>query len=132
MDQCPGAPYLLVGTNAHLREDATTLKSLKLKNREPVSIQEVASFPRAATTVLTIFNIQGHEVAKRVRALKYLECSTHPLHIGDIGPLFRDEAFRLLVSPSTKENKELSKQRRMLEKVKSDISAARYVVCSAT
>jgi len=104
---CPGVPYFLVGTNSYLRDDVTTLKALKLKNLEPIPVQ------------------QGNEIAKKVKALKYLECSSHLLHQGSVVSLFKDEAFRALVSPSTKENKELTRQKRLLEKIKAEAVACR-------
>jgi len=64
---------------------------------------------------------QGNDIAKRVRAQKYVECSTHPLQgVGTVATLFREEVFRVLVSPSTKENKELAKQKRLLEKIRAE------------
>eukprot|EP01087_Luapelamoeba_hula_P012480 TRINITY_DN3484_c0_g1_i2.p1 TRINITY_DN3484_c0_g1~~TRINITY_DN3484_c0_g1_i2.p1 ORF type:complete len:2043 (+),score=287.04 TRINITY_DN3484_c0_g1_i2:206-6334(+) len=100
-------PYFLVGTNSHLREDPTTLRSLKLGGSEPVPAQ------------------QGNDLAKKWKALKYFECSTSPPHQEKIVSLFKDEVFRLLASPSTKEMKELSRQRKAMDKIKGDVSAAK-------
>ena len=54
---CPETPYLLVGTKIDLREDAPTLRELKAKKEQPISSKE------------------GTSMAKKVKAVKYVECS---------------------------------------------------------
>ena len=53
----PNIPIILVGTKLDLREDASTLDSLRQKRMEPVSYE------------------QALVCAKEIRAYKYLECS---------------------------------------------------------
>ena len=55
---CPGTPFLLVGTQIDLREDRATIDRLASKNQAPIS------------------SGVGLETAKKVGAVKYLECSS--------------------------------------------------------
>ncbi|XP_036420444.1 rho-related GTP-binding protein RhoG-like [Colossoma macropomum] len=54
---CREVPFLLVGTKKDLRGDREILKKLKEKNLTPVTKQ------------------QGKDLAKEIKAVKYLECS---------------------------------------------------------
>jgi GTPase SAR1 family protein len=54
---CPETPRLLVGLKTDLREDAGALAELKAANKDPISAAK------------------GAEFAKKVGAVKYLECS---------------------------------------------------------
>ncbi|KAK2128649.1 P-loop containing nucleoside triphosphate hydrolase protein [Fusarium oxysporum II5] len=53
----PNIPIILVGTKLDLREDASTLESLRQKRMEPVSYEQALT------------------CAKEIKAYKYLECS---------------------------------------------------------
>lgn len=54
---CARTPFLIVGTQIDLREDATTLEKLAKNKQKPIS------------------NEQGERLAKELRAVKYVECS---------------------------------------------------------
>ena len=54
---CPDVPVILVATKVDLREDKSTIDSLAKRNLEPVQ------------------DIRGVELAKKIGAIKYLECS---------------------------------------------------------
>mmetsp|Transcript_22509 Transcript_22509/g.25082 ORF Transcript_22509/g.25082 Transcript_22509/m.25082 type:complete len:194 (-) Transcript_22509:94-675(-) len=53
----PDVPYLLVGTKLDLRNDPSTLEKLKVSGSSPITTQK------------------GEDLAKRIKAVKYLECS---------------------------------------------------------
>merc|ERR1712137_1436949 len=55
---CPDVPQLLVGTKLDLRSDSNTLEKLKGLGQSPISLEK------------------GQELAKKIKAIKYLECST--------------------------------------------------------
>ncbi len=57
MHFCPDVPYLLVGTKLDLRDDSQTLEKLRASGQTAVSTQ------------------RGEELAKKIKAVKYLECS---------------------------------------------------------
>ncbi|XP_016526034.1 cell division control protein 42 homolog isoform X2 [Poecilia formosa] len=54
---CPGTPFLLVGTQTHLRGDSHTVQELVKTKHCPVSPQD------------------GEKLARALRAVKYVECS---------------------------------------------------------
>ncbi|XP_039461003.1 cdc42 homolog isoform X2 [Oreochromis aureus] len=60
---CPGTPFLLVGTQVHLRDDSNTLEKLAERKQHAVTFTS------------------GEEVARELKAVKYVECSaeTEPL-----------------------------------------------------
>ena len=55
---CPHTPIILVGTKSDLREDTTTVERLKERGLSPVTTE------------------QGQACAKKINAVKYLECSS--------------------------------------------------------
>jgi len=58
MHFCPDTPLVLVGTKVDLRKDeAFVEKNLRANNLQPIS------------------NAQGQELAKKIKAFKYIECS---------------------------------------------------------
>ena len=57
MHFCPDVPYILVGTKLDLREDPATLEKLRASGQTPVT------------------TAKGEELAKKIKAVKYLECS---------------------------------------------------------
>jgi len=75
---CPNTPIILVGTKIDLREDKQTLATLKEKN------------------IKIIDTAQGHQMAKEVNAVKYLECSA--LTQKGLKNVF-DEAIRVVLTP---------------------------------
>ncbi|XP_005933832.1 cdc42 homolog [Haplochromis burtoni] len=54
---CPGTPFLLVGTKVDLRDDRYTLEMLGKENEQVVTFKD------------------GEEVARHLKAVKYVECS---------------------------------------------------------
>ncbi|CAF0832257.1 unnamed protein product [Adineta ricciae] len=54
---CPKVPYILVGTQIDLRDDAATIAKLQKSNEKPIS-------PK-----------QGQKLAQTIKAAQYLECS---------------------------------------------------------
>ena len=75
---CPNVPIILVGTKIDLREDKETINRLAEKRLAPVSHQ------------------QGMQLAKEIKAIKYLECSA--LTQTGLKAVF-DEAIRSVLSP---------------------------------
>lgn len=80
---CPGTSCILVGLNAHLRTDPATLKHLKTKGITPITAP------------------QATELAKRVKAIKYIEYAQHE---SGAAPFFED-AIRSIVFPTTRQQK---------------------------
>jgi Ras-related C3 botulinum toxin substrate 1 len=74
----PNIPIILVGTKLDLREDASTLESLRQKRMEPVSYEQALT------------------CAKEIKAYKYLECSA--LTQRNLKSVF-DEAIRAVLNP---------------------------------
>lgn len=54
---CQKTPFLLVGTQIDLREDAATIEKLAKNKQKPVTYE------------------QGEKLAKELKAVKYVECS---------------------------------------------------------
>ncbi|CAH2312461.1 ras-related C3 botulinum toxin substrate 2 [Pelobates cultripes] len=54
---CPHTPIILVGTKLDLRDDKKTIEKLKKENKSPISFR------------------QGLTLAKKIEAVKYVECS---------------------------------------------------------
>jgi len=57
MHFCPEVPQILVGTKLDARSDAALLEKLKSQGQKPVT------------------NEQGQELARKIKAVKYMECS---------------------------------------------------------
>eukprot|EP01121_Diplochlamys_sp_Union-15-3_P009695 TRINITY_DN264_c0_g2_i2.p1 TRINITY_DN264_c0_g2~~TRINITY_DN264_c0_g2_i2.p1 ORF type:complete len:204 (+),score=39.47 TRINITY_DN264_c0_g2_i2:32-613(+) len=57
MHFCPDEPIILVGTKIDLRNDQNTIDKLKAANQMPIN------------------QAKGEELAKKIKAIKYLECS---------------------------------------------------------
>ena len=54
---CPNTPFLLVGTQIDLRNDAGTIDKLAKNKQRPLTME------------------QGEKLAKELKAVKYVECS---------------------------------------------------------
>jgi hypothetical protein len=93
---------VLVGLNAHLRNDPATTKHLKSQG------------------VAFISAPQATELAKRTKAIKYVE---HAQAEAGPGALFED-VVRAVVFPTTRLHKEMAKRERMLEKVRTEVAIA--------
>ena len=86
---CPNVPIILVGTKIDLREDKETINRLAEKKLAPVSHQ------------------QGMQLAKEIKAIKYLECSA--LTQTGLKAVF-DEAIRAVLQPAGKGGKKGEKK----------------------
>jgi len=81
---CPNTPILLVGTKLDLRDDSETLDFLQKKNLTPVVYAN------------------GLQMAKEIRAAKYLECSA--LTQKGLKTVF-DESIRAVLTPAAVQKK---------------------------
>ncbi len=54
---CPKTPFLLVGTQVDLRDDASTIEKLAKARQKPITCEN------------------GEKLARELRAVKYVECS---------------------------------------------------------
>mmetsp|Transcript_18455 Transcript_18455/g.46936 ORF Transcript_18455/g.46936 Transcript_18455/m.46936 type:complete len:192 (-) Transcript_18455:152-727(-) len=54
---CPDVPQILVGTKTDLRHDDATLEKLRSQGQQPIALD------------------QANDLAKKIKAVKYLECS---------------------------------------------------------
>ena len=76
---CPNTPIILLGTKIDLRNDEDTIAKLKEKNLSPIS------------------QIGGMQMAQRIHATKYLECSA--LTQEGLRHVF-EESVRIVLNPS--------------------------------
>jgi len=81
---CPTTPMMLVGTKLDMREDKETLNRLAEKKLSPISTE------------------QGTQMAKEIRAVKYMECSA--LTQKGLKDVF-DEAIRAVITPKEQPKK---------------------------
>ncbi|MGH0118603.1 UNVERIFIED_CONTAM: hypothetical protein FKN15_050112 [Acipenser sinensis] len=82
---CPSAPIILVGTKLDLRDDKETVEKLKEKEQYPIT------------------NEQGLALAKKIGAVKYVECSAlKPMGVETVF----DEAVRAVLRLHPTEVKE--------------------------
>lgn len=82
---CPGTPYLLVGTKVDLRDDRYTLEMLAKKNKQVVTFKD------------------GEELARHLKAVKYMECSALT-QIG-VQDVFEEAVLAALGNSSSKPKK---------------------------
>jgi len=81
---CPTTPMLLVGTKLDMREDKETLNRLAEKKLAPITTE------------------QGMQMAKEIKAVKYMECSA--LTQKGLKDVF-DEAIRAVITPKVEQKK---------------------------
>ncbi|EDO35019.1 predicted protein [Nematostella vectensis] len=81
---CPGTPIILVGTKTDLREDKEMIEKLKEKKLNPLSTSH------------------GLQMAKEIKAAKYLECSA--LTQKGLKTVF-DDAIRAVLEPKKPQKK---------------------------
>jgi len=86
---CPGVPITLVGTKHDLRNDPDTLNRLQEKKLSIVTTE------------------QGHQMAKEIKAVKYIECSS--LTSVGLKAVF-DEAIRSVIHSSSKKKNSKEKE----------------------
>uniref|UniRef100_UPI0037E7EDDA rho-related GTP-binding protein RhoG-like n=1 Tax=Semicossyphus pulcher TaxID=241346 RepID=UPI0037E7EDDA len=77
---CPNVPILLVGTKSDLRDDQEVLENLREQNQ------------------ITVTQQQGTELAKQIKAVKYVECAS--INQDGLDKVF-DEAVRAFLSYTT-------------------------------
>ncbi|XP_039878975.1 cell division control protein 42 homolog [Simochromis diagramma] len=82
---CPGTPFLLVGTQVHLRDDSDTLEELAQRNQHAVTFTS------------------GEEVARKLKAVKYVECSAETQE--GLKNVFDEAILAALEPPDTKSKK---------------------------
>jgi hypothetical protein len=75
---CPGVPFVLVGNKIDLRDDRETIQRLSDRGLRPISTE------------------QGEELARRIGAVRYVECSA--LTQQGLKNVF-DEGVRAALSP---------------------------------
>mmetsp|Transcript_29650 Transcript_29650/g.41729 ORF Transcript_29650/g.41729 Transcript_29650/m.41729 type:complete len:194 (+) Transcript_29650:52-633(+) len=78
---CPDVPFILVGTKADVRSDPNEVEKLKAQGQSPISTE------------------QGNELAKKLKAIKYMECSAKTQE--GLKDVF-DEAVRAVLRPAKK------------------------------
>ncbi|EDR10433.1 uncharacterized protein LACBIDRAFT_148214, partial [Laccaria bicolor S238N-H82] len=67
---CQGLPIILVGLKKDLRRDPKTIDKLRRTNQRPATVEEVeVLWP-------TTISYQGQEVARKIGARHYVECSS--------------------------------------------------------
>ncbi|XP_039461004.1 cell division control protein 42 homolog isoform X3 [Oreochromis aureus] len=82
---CPGTPFLLVGTQVHLRDDSNTLEKLAERKQHAVTFTS------------------GEEVARELKAVKYVECSAETEE--GLKNVFDEAILAALEPPDTKSKK---------------------------
>jgi len=85
---CPNVPMILVGTKLDMREDKETLDRLAEKKLSPISTE------------------QGNQMARDIKAIKFMECSA--LTQKGLKDVF-DEAIRAVIAPKTNTAKKTKK-----------------------
>jgi len=83
MHFCPEVPLVLVGTKVDLRKDDSVVEKMKATGQQPITTS------------------QGQELAKKIKAFKYIECSARTQE--NLKTVF-DEAIKaaLFVRPKKK------------------------------
>jgi len=82
MHFCPDTPLILVGTKIDLRKDEECLKTLNAAGQQPINTE------------------QGQELAKQIKAFRYIECSARTLE--NLKTVF-DEAIKAVIFTPEKE-----------------------------
>eukprot|EP01119_Soliformovum_irregulare_P006752 TRINITY_DN19181_c0_g1_i1.p1 TRINITY_DN19181_c0_g1~~TRINITY_DN19181_c0_g1_i1.p1 ORF type:complete len:192 (-),score=37.19 TRINITY_DN19181_c0_g1_i1:93-668(-) len=81
MHFCPDVPFILVGTKCDIRADPAELEKLRAQGQSPITTE------------------QGNELAKKLKAIKYMECSAKlQTNLKDVF----DEAVRAVLRPTKK------------------------------
>ncbi|XP_019206420.1 cell division control protein 42 homolog isoform X4 [Oreochromis niloticus] len=82
---CPATPFLLVGTQVHLRDDSDTLKKLAQSKQQAVTFTS------------------GEKLARELKAVKYVECSAETEE--GLKNVFDEAILAALEPPDTKPKK---------------------------
>eukprot|EP01116_Phalansterium_solitarium_P018002 TRINITY_DN45_c0_g1_i1.p1 TRINITY_DN45_c0_g1~~TRINITY_DN45_c0_g1_i1.p1 ORF type:complete len:192 (-),score=39.75 TRINITY_DN45_c0_g1_i1:472-1047(-) len=81
MHFCPDVPFILVGTKADTRTDPIECEKLRQQGQTPIQTES------------------GHDLAKRLKAIRYMECSAKTQE--NLKDVF-DEAVRAVLRPQKK------------------------------
>jgi len=81
MHFCPDVPFILVGTKCDVRGDPTEIEKLRAQGQSPITAE------------------QGNDLARKLKAIKYMECSAKTQE--NLKQVF-DEAVRAVLVPSKK------------------------------
>jgi len=81
MHFCPDVPFILVGTKLDMRNERAEVEKLRSQGQNPISTE------------------QGNELAKKLKAIKYMECSAKTQE--NLKDVF-DEAVRAVLRPAKK------------------------------
>jgi len=81
MHFCPDVPFILVGTKCDIRNDPVEVEKLKAQGQSPITTE------------------QGIELAKKLKAIKFMECSAKTQE--NLKDVF-DEAVRAVLRPPKK------------------------------
>jgi len=81
MHFCPEVPFILVGTKCDMRSNEGEIEKLRSQGQQPVT------------------NIQGNDLANKLKAIKYMECSAKTQE--NLKDVF-DEAVRAVLRPNKK------------------------------
>ena len=84
MHFCPDVPHLLIGTKLDCRNDSTIIEKLRASNQQPIT------------------TAKGEELARKIKALKYIECSAKT---GDNLKHVFDEAVKAVLFKPNKKKK---------------------------
>jgi len=81
---CPEVPLILVGTKLDLRNDTATIEKLKATGQQPISTE------------------MGESLAKKIKAIRYIECSAKT---GENLKMVFDEAVKAVLFNKQKKEK---------------------------
>lgn len=81
MHFCPDVPFILVGTKSDIRNEPAELEKLRAQGQSPITTE------------------QGNELARKLKAIKYMECSAKTQE--NLKDVF-DEAVRAVLRPPKK------------------------------
>ena len=82
---CPKTPFLLVGTQIDLRDDAGTIEKLAKTKQKAITVE------------------QGEKLARELKAVKYVECSA--LTQKGVKNVFDEAILAALEPPEPKKNR---------------------------
>ena len=85
---CPKTPFLLVGTQIDLRDDAGTIEKLAKTKQKAITVE------------------QGEKLARELKAVKYVECSA--LTQKGLKNVFDEAILAALEPPEPKKNRKCS------------------------